>query len=90
VALEEPAVPLMLSGGRFGFDEDRVTTESVAVGEVVDFVLENPTGMGHPFHLYGNEFWATSRSDQPYPRAPSCAGMRQTGSRNSTPNAPTS
>ena len=57
VALEEPAVPLMLSGGRFGFDEDRVTTESVAVGEVVDFVLENPTGMGHPFHLHGNEFW---------------------------------
>jgi iron transport multicopper oxidase len=57
VSLEEPSVPLMLSRGRFGYKEDRMTLEKIGVGEVVDLVFVNPTMMGHPFHLHGNDFW---------------------------------
>jgi len=55
--LEEPSVPLLLSGGQFGYKKDRVTLEKIGVREVVDLVFVNPTMMGHPFHLHGNEFW---------------------------------
>lgn len=29
----------------------------LAVGDVVDFKIVNPTGMYHPFHLHGQSFW---------------------------------
>ena len=38
-------------------EEVRGVIKQVALNEVVDIQVHNPTGMQHPFHLHGHKFW---------------------------------